>query len=99
MRSAALGSQPLAIVGDRHAAPAPILHLNFLEHHPGPVERFAKHVQQHLAHAFEDRSLLFRGDAIPTGFGALAGELDGDDRHWSISLISMTGTLTAIDVE
>src|ERR1700757_1523247 len=73
--------EQLTIFGDRHAAPSPILHLDFLEDDPSPVERLAEHVEQHLAHSLVDGGLLLGRYMVDARFGSLAGQLDGDDRH------------------
>src|SRR5688500_15736853 len=60
----------LAILGDRHTAPAPVFHLDFLKDNPCPFGRLSKHVIQNLANPFVDRGLLFGGHMVDTGFGA-----------------------------
>jgi hypothetical protein len=72
---------PLAELGDGQAAPTPVLQLDLLDHDESGVERLVQHVEQELADARDERSLLFGRYGRAAGTGSLSCDLDGDDRH------------------
>ena len=72
---------PLAELGDRQAAPTPVLQLDLLDHDESGVERLVQHVEQELADACDERRLLIGCYGRAAGTGSFPRDLDGDDRH------------------
>jgi hypothetical protein len=66
---------------DGQPAPAPVLRLDLFDHDEGAVHRLVQHVEHQLADACDQCGLLFRGRRVRARCGALAGDLDRDDRH------------------
>jgi enoyl-[acyl-carrier protein] reductase I len=73
-----------AVLHGRQAAPAPIVEIDFFDHHIGRFERLVEDVEQNLADALDDCGLLFGRDRIAVRRGSFAGNLYSDDRHFRL---------------
>jgi len=90
--------QLLSILGNWQPAPAPIFHVDLLDDDEGGLEWLIEDIEKQLACSLDQDRLLLGSDGGDPRRGALARNLNSDDRHGSDPFL-MAGALATVHME